>query len=52
LYQLGQDNKFNLGSFEILIILQEFHTWIAKGHFSINIIYKRCKILVVNSISK
>jgi len=52
LYRLGQDNKFNLGSFEILIILQEFHTRIAKGHFSINIIYKRCKILVVNSISK
>jgi len=40
LYQLGQDIKFNLRSFEILIILQEFHTWITKGYFSTNITYK------------
>jgi hypothetical protein len=40
LYRLGQDNKFNILSFEILIIVQEFHTWIAKGNFSINITYK------------
>lgn len=39
---LGQDNKFHLQSFEILIMVQEFHTWIAKGHFPTNII---CKIL-------
>jgi hypothetical protein len=40
LYWLGKDNKFHLQSFEIFIIVQEFHIWIAKGQISTNITYK------------